>query len=153
MDIDVSCGLSAQPKTTSPISSRRSRSEFQSPRYCPCIRRRVRVKAEDVDVLDQRLNSVQLNETMPARRRAPKRGMEPYEDAKNLIYSLLADPYMESSERILRFEQEIQSLIEHRESDDLYNRAIGLLELALERQLEKMQDEVGWTSKVARPGV
>jgi hypothetical protein len=95
---------------------------------------------DKVEALQRRLGSVQLKEMKP-RTRVPKRKMEPYEDAKNLIFQLLADPNADRSERIVRFKKEIASLQDHREPDMVYDRAIGLLELAVAKQIEKMGNE------------
>jgi hypothetical protein len=105
---------------------------------------------EDVKTLQQQLCTVRLKAVRP-RTRLPKRRMDPYEDAKMLILQVLKDP-MDRRDRILRLEKEIASLLEHREPDSLYDRAIGLLELAVEKQEQRMKEE-GWGLKSQKSGV
>jgi hypothetical protein len=95
----------------------------------------------DVRTLEQQLGTVRLRAVRP-RTRLPKRRMDPYEDAKMLVLQVLKDP-TDRRDRILRLEKEIASLLEHREPDSMYDRAIGLLELAVEKQEQKMKEEGG----------
>ncbi len=110
--------------------------DLESQEHARRTRERSAGQQGQVDTLEQQLRTVQLR----TRTRAPKRRMEPREDTKSFIHRVLMSS-TDRRERIARFQTEIVSLLEHREGDDMYLRAVGLLETAIEVQQGKITEE------------
>jgi hypothetical protein len=97
---------------------------------------RTPTQQDPMKTLQDHMSRVQINEIKP-RARASKRKLDPYEDVKSLIYQELrftTDP----GDRIVRFEKELTCLLDDRWADQMHDRAVGLLDEAIEREKGKI---------------